>query len=161
MARKQRNDKLKKLRYFFLNDKIHKVIRSSRSKDELVAWCYPDRKRVLYSYSQVSKYMENAFTLVEVASMLNKHRVTIQEYIIQGKIKTPQRVYPISNPDHENWHKYMFKESDILDLHQYILDAGHSSEIPSRSELQALLKHNLILYTKTEEGKFVPVWKAE
>jgi len=33
--------------------------------------------------------------------------------------------------------------------------------LPSRSELQAILKHNLILYTKTEDGKFVPVWKAE
>jgi hypothetical protein len=27
--------------------------------------------------------------------------------------------------------------------------------------LMAILKHNIILYTKTEEGKFVPVWKAE
>lgn len=161
MARQKRTAERKKFRYFFLNDKIHKVIRSSRSKDELVAWCYPDKKRVLYSYSQVNKYMENAFTLAQVADMLNKHRVTIQEYILQGKVKPPQKVYPIGNPDHENWSKYMFKESDILDLHQYILDAGHSSELPSRTELQALLKHNLILYTKTEEGRFVPVWKAE
>ena len=161
MARQKRTAKPKKFRYFFLNDKIHKVIRSSRSKDELVAWCYPDKKRVLYSYHQVNKYMENAFTVVEVASMLNKHRVTIQDYIIEGKIKSPQKIYPISNPDHENWSQYMFKESDILDLHQYILDAGHSSELPSRTELQALLKHNIILYTKTEEGRFVPVWKAE
>ena len=161
MARQKRTAKPKKFRYFFLNDKIHKVIRSSRSKDELVAWCYPDRKRVLYSYSQVTKYMENAFTVVEVAAMLNKHRVTIQEYILQGKIKSPQKIYPIGNPDHENWSKYMFNESDILDLHQYIIDAGHSSNLPSRTELQALLKHNIILYTKTEEGRFVPVWKAD
>ncbi len=161
MARRKRTPKYAKFRYFFLNDKIHKVIRSSRSKDELVAWCYPDRKRVLYAYSQVNKHMENAYTLGQVSEMLNKHRVTIQDYILEGKIKQPQKVYPISNPDHENWSKYMFKESDILDLHQYILDAGHSGGLPSKAELQALLKHNLILYTKTEEGKFVPVWKAE
>lgn len=55
----------------------------------------------------------------------------------------------------------MFKEKDILDLHQHILDSGHSSEIPSKSELLAILKNNLILYTKTEDGKFIPVWKAE
>ena len=108
MARQKRTAKPKKFRYFFLNDKIHKVIRSSRSKDELVAWCYPDKKRVLYSYHQVNKYMENAFTVVEVAAMLNKHRVTIQDYIIEGKIKSPQKIYPIGKASEETWFKYMF-----------------------------------------------------
>lgn len=161
MARRKRTRVSKVFRYFFLNDKIHKVIRSARSKDELVAWCYPDKKRVLYSYSQVEKYMEKAYTTTEVAQMINKHKVTIEDYILEGKIKAPQKVYPIGNPESTNWSKYMFNESDILGLHQFILDAGHSANIPSRAELQALLKHNLILYTKTEEGNFVPVWKAE
>jgi hypothetical protein len=161
MAGIKRNGKPKSLRYFFLNDKIHKVLKSSRSKDEMVAWCYPDKKRVMYSYSQVKKNMETAYTVVEVASMLNKHRVTIQEYILNEKVATPQKIYPIGQPDSENWSQYMFNQKNILDIHQHILDSGHSKEIPSKAELQALLKNNLILYTKTEEGKFVPVWKAE
>jgi hypothetical protein len=160
MARSKRNGKPKKFRYFFLNDKIHKVLRASHSKDELIAWCYPDKKRVLYSYSQVEKYMDKAYTLTEVSEMLNKHKVTIQDYILEGKIRTPQKVYPISNPDHENWSKYMFNQAEILELHEFILSAGHSGSLPSKTELLALLKHNLILYTKTDSG-FVPVWKAE
>jgi hypothetical protein len=55
----------------------------------------------------------------------------------------------------------MFSESDILDIHQFIIDIGYSKNVPSKAELQALLKHNMILYTKTEEGGFVPVWKAD
>ena len=161
MAGIKRNGKSKSLRYFFLNDKIHKVLKSSRSKDEMIAWCYPDKKRVMYSYSQVKKNMDTAYTVVEVASMLNKHRVTIQEYILDEKVSTPQKIYPIGQPDSENWSQYMFNQKNILDIHQHILDSGHSKEIPSKAELQALLKNNLILYTKTEEGKFVPVWKAE
>ena len=161
MAGIKRNGKSKSLRYFFLNDKIHKVLKSSRSKDEMIAWCYPDKKRVMYSYSQVKKNMETAYTVVEVAYMLNKHRVTIQEYILDEKVATPQKIYPIGQPDSENWSQYMFNQKNILDIHQHILDSGHSKEIPSKAELQALLKNNLILYTKTEEGKFVPVWKAE
>jgi hypothetical protein len=161
MAISKRNRVSKKLRYFFLNDKVHKVLSASRSKDELVAWCYPDHKRVMYSYSQVRKNMENAYTIVEVSSMLNKHRVTIQDYILEGKVITPAKIYPIGQPDSINWSKYMFNQKHILDIHQHILDSGHSSEIPSKAELQALLKTNFILYTKTEDGKFVPVWKAE
>lgn len=161
MAGTKRNGKSKSLRYFFLNNKIHKVLRSSRSKDELVAWSYEDKKRVMYSYSQVKKNLETAYTIVEVASMLNKHRVTIQEYILQEKVSTPPKIYPIGQPDSLNWSQYMFNQKNILDIHEHILDSGHSKDIPSKAELQALLKTNLILYTKTEEGKFVPVWKAE
>lgn len=161
MARKKRNAVRKRFVYFFLNGKIHKVLRAHRSKDELVAWCYPDKKRVLYSYSQVEKYMENAYSMTDVGLIIGKHKVTIEDYILEGKIKPPQKVYPISNPDSKNWSKYMFSESDVLDLHQFILDTGHSKELPTKVELQALLKRNVILYTKTKEGKFVPVWKAE
>ena len=161
MAGIKRGGKSKSLRYFFLNDKIHKVLKASRSKDEMIAWCYPDKKRVMYSYSQAKKNMETAYTVVEVALMLNKHRVTIQEYILNEKVATPQKIYPIGQPDSKNWSQYMFNQKNILDIHQHILDSGHSKEIPSKAEIQALLKNNLILYTKTEDGKFVPVWKAE
>ena len=160
MARKNGRKVRKAFLYFFLNDKLHKVLKSSRSKDEIIAWSYPDKKRMLYSYSQVNKYMDNAYSTTQVAALLNKHKVTIEDYILEGKIKAPQKVYPIGNPD-SKWSKYMFNQSDILDLHQFILDAGHSKEVPSKTELMALLKHNMILYTKTEEGNFVPVWKAE
>ena len=126
----------------------------------MVAWCYPDKKRMMYSYSQVEKNMEKAYGIKDVGKLLNRHRVTLEEYILRGKIRQPQKIYPIGNPD-STWSRYMFSESDILDIHQYIIDVGQTLDVPSRSELQALLKHNLILYTKTEEGKFVPVWKAE
>ncbi len=114
----------------------------------------------MYAYSQVKKNMGNAYTIKQVCEILNRHRVTVEEYILQGKIREPQRVYPISNPE-STWYKFMFSESDIYDLHQFILDAGYKKDFPSKAELTALLKHNLILYTKTDEGSFVPVWKAE
>jgi len=159
MVRKTGNGARKKFVYFFLNSKLHKVIKLSRARDELIAWCYPDKKRVLYSYSQVKKYKENAYSIKQVGELLNKHKVTIEDYILNGKIKTPQRVYPIANPD-SDWSKFMLSESDILDLHQYILDVGYTKDIPSKAELIGLLKQNIILYTRTDSG-FVPVWRAE
>ena len=160
MVRKKRQRTRKKLQYFFLNGKVHKVIKSARAKDELIAWCYPDSKRVLYSYNLVERNMENAYSIKDAAVLLNRHKVTIEEYILAGKIKEPQKVYPISNPT-STWFKFMLSESDILDIHQFILDAGYIRDLPSRTELKAILKHNLILYTKTNDGSFVPVWKAE
>jgi hypothetical protein len=54
----------------------------------------------------------------------------------------------------------MFSQKDVLQVHEFILDSGHSKNVPSRAELLGLFKHNIILYTKTDSG-FVPVWKAE
>lgn len=160
MARAKRSRTRKKFLYFFLNDKIHRVLKSSRAKDEIIAWCYPDKKRVLYSYSQVEKNMGNAYGIGQVSQMLNKHKVTIEDYILEGKIKPPSKIYPIGKPDGK-WSRYMFCEKDIMDLHDFIAEAGHSGNLPSKAEIRALLKHNIILYTKNEEGDFVPVWKAE
>lgn len=159
MVRKKGSGIRKKFLYFFLNNKLHKVIRLSRAKDELVAWSYIDKKRVLYPYSDVQKNMGKAYTIKQVGLILGRHKVTIEEYILQGKILAPQKAYPISNPE-SSWSKFMFSESDILKLHEYILEAGYTKDLPSKTELRALLKNNIILYTKTESG-FVPVWKAE
>jgi hypothetical protein len=160
MVRTKRKRVSKAFLYFFLNGKIHKVLKKSRARDELVAWCYPDKKRVMYSYAQVKKNMENAYSIVEAGKILNRHKVSIERYILAGKIKEPQRIYPISNPT-SAWSKFMLSESDILDLHQFIAEDGYSQTMPSRSELLALLKQNIILYTKSSEGNFIPVWKAE
>ena len=160
MAERKRRVKQKSLQYSFLNDKVHKVLKASRSKDELVAWCYPDKKRVLYSYSQVKKNMEKAYSILEVSEILNKHRVTIQDYIIEGKVLTPHIIYPISRQDNYTWFRYMFSHKNIYDIHEHILESGHSKNVPSKTELQAILKNNIILYTKTDSG-FVPVWKAD
>lgn len=160
MARAKRIRTTKRLLYFFLDDKIHKSLRVSRAKDEIVAWCYPDKRRVMYNYSLVKKHMQKAYTLREAAKVLNKHKITIEDYILDGKIQMPTRIYPISNPD-STWSQYMLTEEDILKIHKFIIDDGYSSSTPSRSELIALLKHDTILYTKTTDGRFVPVWKAD
>jgi hypothetical protein len=104
MARENRHRLRKKFVYFFLNGKVHKVLKLSRAKDEVIAWSYLDKKRMMYSYSQVDKNMEKAYTILEASKILGRHRVTIEEYILQGKIKQPQKVYPISNPD-STWSK--------------------------------------------------------
>lgn len=161
MARTKRVRTTKRLLYFFLDGKIHKSLRVSRARDEIVAWSYPDKKRVMYSYSLVKKHMNRAYTLKEAAKLLNKHKITLEDYILEGKIQEPTRIYPISNPEDGTWSMYMLGEEDILKIHQFILDDGYSSSTPSRSELLALLRHDTILYTKTTDGRFVPVWKAE
>ena len=128
----------------------------------MIAWSYQDKSRVLYSNADVIKHMQNAYTMSQVSKMINKHKVTIEDYILDGKIRAPQKVYPIGNSESKGWSQYMFSEDDVIELHEYILTSGREIEkLPTKNELKALMKHNVILYTKTTSGEFVPVWKAE
>jgi hypothetical protein len=106
--------------------------------------------------------MQNAYTMSQVSIMIGRHKVTIEDYILEGKIRAPQKVYPIGNLESKAWSQYMFSEDDVIELHEYLLSAGREIEkLPTKNELKALMKHNVILYTKTTSGEFVPVWKAE
>ena len=117
MARTKRTRTTKALLYFFLEGRIHKSLYVSRAKDEVTAWCYPDKRRVMYNYSLVKKYMKRAYTLKEAAKVLNKHKITIEDYILAGKIQAPTKIYPISNPEFTAWSKYMLTEDRYGSYH--------------------------------------------
>jgi hypothetical protein len=38
---------------------------------------------------------------------------------------------------------------------------GWYPDIPNKRELRAYDKYDLVLYAKTRDGEFVPVWEAE
>jgi len=49
MGSNTRGNSATRLRYFYLNNKLHKVLRRSRAEDLVVAWDYQLGKRVAYS----------------------------------------------------------------------------------------------------------------
>lgn len=172
MAIEARNGKGKRrrsksVRYFYINGDLHRVLRITRPSDFVEAWNYPQAKRMGYVWSDVRKRMEKAFTLQQVCAMVGRHRVQVELYILEGKIKTPQRIYTLDGEKKPG--KYFFSESDVLDLHDYLLTVHIGRprkdgkitprDMPTRAEMRALMKHDLVTYVKNEDGEFSPIWK--
>ncbi len=159
--------KNKTLRYFYINGDLHKVIRIVRPSDLVEAWNYREGKRAGYVWSDVRKRMENAFTLQQVSAMVGRHRVQIENYILHGMIKTPQRAYSLDG--NKTPGKYLLSESDVLGLHDYLLTVHIGrprkdgkitpGKMPTRAELRSIMKHDLITYVKTDDNEFRPIWK--
>lgn len=157
----------KPLRYFFINQDLHKVLRVVRPQDFMEAWNFREGKRTGYIWSDVRKRMENAFTMQQVGQMVGRTRVQIENYILEGKIKTPQRIYTLD--ERKKPGKYLFSETDVLALHDYLLTVHIGrprkdgkitpGKMPTRAELRAMLKHNIITYVKTDDNEFKPIWK--
>ncbi len=163
MARENGKKARKRPRYFYLDGELHKVLTVNRGRDFVITWNYPQAKRKMYVWSDVQKRKQRAMTITEVAQLVNRHRMTIDEYIREGWIKSPQRTYNIET---RRLGKHMFSEDDVMDLHDFmserILHHGrrmHNDNLPSKAELRALVREGRVLYARDEYGDEVPMWK--
>lgn len=157
-----------KLTYFYLNGNLHRSLHINRSADKIITWCYPEHRRVAYTYSDVKKRREPAFTTVEVGRMLNRAQKTIEHAILDGSIEPPQYTYGIN--ERKNKYKYMWDEKHILEAHAYFSTVHFGRprndgiiapmQMPTVRELRAMIRQEEPLYVKTESGEFVPVWRA-
>jgi len=167
MAKSKRKRTTKTLRYFYLNEELHKTLLVKRPDDLIIAWNYQQDKRVAYVLSDCRQRMQRAYSAIEVSRIIGRDRLTILKYIYAGHIAAPQKAQVIGGSEREG--RYFFSEQDIYRLHDYLLTVSigrprkdgerRATNAPSRRELEAILKNNTVLYVKGNDGEFTPIWK--
>jgi hypothetical protein len=161
--------KKKAILYFYLNGDLHKVLSVRRAEDLTICWNFPEGKRVTYIWSDVRKKHGRAFKMMQVSKMIGRDRTNIERDILAGNIKAPQRSYTLDSKRRPL--NYWFSEDNVFDLHDYLLTVHIGRpradgkitprNMPSKAELKAMMRHDIITYVKTEQGEFVPVWKEQ
>jgi len=158
--------------YFFLDGRLYKIIRQDRPRDILTAKDIEKDKLVKFLLSDAKKRMKPAYDTKEVAYFLNRNRVTIQGYVINGKINSPVRVPKHGvNASGKTFDTLKWSEADIIALHEHMLYIGGgrprkdgtlyaATRLPSRKELLAVLRQQPMFYMKTADGEMTPVWSA-
>lgn len=121
-----------------------------------------------YKYTDVKKRAGKAFTTIEVANLVNRTRLTIELYIMNGIIDRPQMTY---NLESRRPFKFMWSEDDVMKLHEYLstVHIGRprkdgeitTRDMPNARELRAIMRQEAILYVRNKDGEFVPTWQAE
>ena len=167
MGSKKRNSSRTRLRYFYLNGKLHKILRRSRAEDLVVAWDYQTGKRVAYNLADVEKNKQHAYPISEVVKIIGRHEDTIKKHLYLGNIKTPQQCYSLNG--NKTPGKYYWSEDDVRELHSFFKTVHRGrprkdgeirpGNMPSRAEIEAIMKQENILYVKNNDGEFIPVWK--
>jgi hypothetical protein len=157
-----------KITFFYLNGNIHKALHRNRAEDLLIAWDYGAGKRIAYSLSDVAKNKKPAYTITQASKMIGRSPDTIKRHWRAGEIRKPQQVYSLD--ENRVPGKFYFSEDDMRELQDFFgtVHRGRprkdglitSSNIPSRAELDALMRNEKVLYAKNNDGEFVPVWKA-
>lgn len=165
-----RTQALKK--YFFLDGKLYRMDMQDRSGNVLHAWNFNDKKIEAFVLSDAKRRMKPAYNTREVALMLNRSHVRIQEYVNQGAINPPIKIYSQGlNAYGVPFSVMKWSEDDILALHTYLLTLpmgkprkdGYiraATRIPTRKELLAILRNQPMFYMRTSTGEMIPVWSA-
>lgn len=169
MADKAGRVKTPPLNVFFLNGKLHKKLRIVRPADTIETWCYPEHRRVAYTYSDVRKNYKPAFSTKQVAEMLGKSSRTLELTVQAGNIEEPAIMYTLSE-NKSRW-AYRWSEEDIMGLHAFFLTVHRGrprkdgkitpQQMPTAAELRAIIRQEQIFYVKTEDGAFRPAWRAK
>jgi len=167
MGGKARGNTTTRLRYFYLNGLLHKVLRRSRAENLLVAWNYLEEKRVAYNLTDVNKNKQHAYPISEVVKLIGKHEDTIKWHLYRGNLKFPQQSYSLNG--NKTPGKYYWSEDDVRHMHDFFKTVHRGrprkdgmitpGDMPSRAELEAMINQENILYIKNNDGEFVPVWK--
>ncbi len=161
--------KMKPIRYFYYRGDLHKKMHINRGADVISAWNYPKGKLEKYSYTDVKKNGEKAFSTQEVATMMSRNYRTISNLLMSGEIRRPQKQYKID--EHRNGHAFYWCEKDIMELHKYFTGIHRGrprndgiitpQKLPTAAELRAMIRQGTVLYIKDDDGNFVPTWDAE
>lgn len=168
-AVRKRNVK-RRLRFFFVDDKLHRVLYVSRPQDLVEAWCFTDKKKVTFVWSHIKRNAGTGWHTSEVADILNRTHLSIERYLIDRVIPLPQMTHSLDG-NFTNF-KYIWSETDIIRMHEYLMTVHRGrprkdgiirpSAIPTRVELRALLKKDAVnYYVMNKDGKMVRAWKEK
>lgn len=169
MARKAGSPKTGTLNVFFLNGMLHRKLRIVRATDTIETWCYPENRRVAYTYSDVRKNYERAYSTKEVSEMISRSVRSIKQVLETGGIEQPHVMTSLTV--NKTKHAYRWNEEDIMRLHTYYLNTHRGrprkdgritpQALPTARELRAMIRQEQVLYVRNEDGNFVPTWQAE
>jgi hypothetical protein len=157
-----------KRKKFFINGELHELWRVDKGQNMIYAFDYKTKEKRAYILSQVKKDFEYAFTIGEVCRFIGRHpdrvrRAMHDKQIERGTIARRPNKKKVGGT-------YYFSESQLMDIRDYFASVGRgrprkdgivfSWKVPSKEELRAMIGRSEILYVKTSENTFVPIWQA-
>lgn len=163
VAKKNRDD----IKHFYLDGELHRVLQKSKHQNRIIAWNYPQGKKIHYFMSHVRDNMQHAYTIPELAALLCRDYYRLHSYLAYGDMPRPQQTYSLNTGKPG---RYMVSEDEVLEWHDFISQKHRGkprkdgikrpADMPTRKEMIGILRGGRQLYVKDEEtGEMVPVWR--
>lgn len=153
---------------FFINGSLVRYIACNRGANIAYLFNFKEQKDQTMLLSDFKKHRKRAYTIIDVARLLNRNRAQIYRYIEQGLIDPPIGSGPYG--ERKFRHMSYFSEDDVFKIREAMSTLHHgrprkdgriTNNVLTERELRAKMGDVLMLYTKTKDGRFIPVWAEE
>ena len=154
-------------RVFFLNDDLVRVIHINKPSNIVTFQNLIKDKRQTMLYSDFKKHRKRAYTVIDSARILNRSRIQFSNYIRSGLIPPPigatlngergLRIFSYYSEDH------LFQIREIMSTIHFGRPRNDglvtAKNVPTEQELRSRIGDAIMLYTRTSDGRFIPVWQ--
>ena len=151
---------------WFLNGDLVRLYHSSRSTGMVTVYNINKDRIETCMRSDFRKNREKAYTVAQTATLVNRHRKYMPDLIKRGVIPKP---VGSSLDGKTGWQiRSYYSESHVKEI-RAILASIHIGQprkdklitnnmTPTTQELTRRMGDGILTYTKTEDGRFIPVW---
>jgi hypothetical protein len=155
-----------KVKVWFLNGDLIKIHHKSRSTGMVTFYNINKDKLETCLLQDFKKNRERAYSVSETAILVNRHRKYMPSLIKRGVIPPP---IGASLDGKRAWQvRAYYSESQVKEI-RAILASIHIGQprkdklitnnmTPTTQELTRRMGDGILTYTKTEDGRFIPVW---
>lgn len=151
---------------WFLNGYLVRVYHTNRSNGIMTLYNINTGKLENCLLGDFKKKRQRAYTVKDTAILVNRHVKYLPMLMKQGKIPAPTGS---SIGGHRAWQvKAYYSEDQVHEIRDYLATQTigrprkdgliNNNITPTRQELTRRMGDGILTYTKTEDGRFVPVW---
>lgn len=153
--------------YFFLDGKLYKLIRVVKNENMLVIWGFEEESRMWFNYQQTLKRFQKAFTLQEVAKLIDK-KITYLKVMMERNLISRGSGTSYSIATRRPLTVY-WSEDDVFNLRSELFALAKKNKygepyanfnLVSEAELLTKMRGGESYFIKDKDGQFVKVWRA-
>jgi hypothetical protein len=151
---------------WFLNGDLVRVYHLNRSNG--IMSVYNINKGIIESclIGDFKKNREKAYTVMETSRLVNRHRKHLPRLVKNGVIPAPTGA---SIGKERGWQiRSYYSQSQVYEIRDILATYSigrprndgliTNSHTPTRQELTRRMGDGILTYTRTEDGRFIPVW---
>ena len=152
---------------FFLNKDLVKVISVTRGADLIYLYNVCKQKEQVMLRSDFRKHRKRAYGMKYAGILLDRRPIQLNRYISWGLIDPPTGYGPGGVRRFHS--KSYYSEDDLFKIREAMTSIHRgaprkdgritNSRVLTEKELRAKMGDELMLYTKTESGEFIPTWQ--
>ena len=167
----KRNEPIKPSgKIFFINEEMVRLVYSNRANNICILYNFNQAKEQNMLYTDFKKHRKRAYTVANTARLFNRSRMQLERWIKNGIVPPPTGAV---DGGVRRFQKLSYYSEDNLFTIRSAIAKIHSGrprkdgrittrkDVPSERDLRSLLGDSIMLYTKTEDGRFIPVWQEE